>query len=195
MPTPNPAVDFYFHKAKAWQAELEALRTIALNSGLTEVLKWGVPCYALEKKNVVLIHAFKEYCALLFVKGALLQDDGTILVQQTENVQAARQARFTSVEQIVGLEPVIKGYIQQAIDAEKAGLKVTLKKTAGFTVPEEFQARLDEVPGLKAAFTALTPGRQRGYLLHFAAPKQAKTRAARVEKYLEHILAGRGLED
>jgi uncharacterized protein YdeI (YjbR/CyaY-like superfamily) len=195
----NNAVDFYFTKAKKWQEELMALRPIILGSGLTEELKWGVPCYTFEndKKsgNIVLIHAFKDYCAILFFKGALLKDSEGILVQQTQNVQAARQIRFTSVEQIVKMKTVLKTYIAEAINLEKAGLKVTQKETAEFDMPLEFQAKLDEFPALKTAFEALTPGRQRAYLLHFEAAKQSKTRQARVEKCMPQILNGKGLMD
>ena len=191
----NPKVDFYFSKAKKWQEELEQLRTIVLDCGLTEELKWGVPCYTLQKSNIVLIHVFKEYCALLFFKGALLNDQNGILVQQTKNVQAARQLRFTNVREIVELEPIVKAYIYEAIEVEKAGLKVKLKKTAEFKMPEEFQNKLNKTPALKKAFYALTPGRQRGYLLHFAAPKQSKTRESRIEKSMPHILKGKGLND
>ena len=178
----NPKVDFYFNKARTWQEELEQLRTIVLDCGLTEELKWGVPCYTFEKRNIVLIHGFKEYCALLFFKGALLNDADGILVQQTKNVQASRQIRFTDVREIVKLKPVLKAYIYEAIEVEKAGLKVPLKKTKEFSMPEEFQNKLNENRPLKKAFNALTPGRQRGYLLYFSAPKQSKTRESRVEK-------------
>jgi uncharacterized protein YdeI (YjbR/CyaY-like superfamily) len=191
----NPKVDFYFNQAGRWQDALERLRSIVLDCQLTEELKWGVPCYTLRASNVVLIHVFKEYCALLFVKGALLKDANGILVQQTQNVQAARQVRFTSVQEIVALEPVLKAYIQEAIAAEAAGLKVAYKKTTEFSIPEEFKNKLAEMPALKTAFEALTPGRQRAYLLYFSAPKQAKTRVARIEKYTQPILAGKGLDD
>ena len=191
----NPKVDFYFDKAKNWQKELQQLRVIALDCGLVEELKWGVPCYTFQEANVVLIHSFKEYCAFLFMKGALLNDTHGILVQQTENVQSARQIRFTDVHEIVKEEPVLKTYIYEAIEVEKAGLKMPMKKTAAFAVPEEFQHQLDHHPHLKAAFDALTPGRQRAYLLHFAAPKQSKTRTARVEKCMPQILDGKGLDD
>ena len=191
----NPKVEFYFIKAKKWQEELEKLRIILLDCGLTEELKWGVPCYTFEKRNVVLIHGFKEYCALLFFKGVLLKDAKGILIQQTENVQAARQIRFTNVREIVKLTPTLKAYIHEAMEVEKAGLKVNLKKTTEFKVPEEFQNKLDEIPALKTAFHALTPGRQRAYLLHFSAPKQSKTRESRVEKYTKQILKGKGLND
>ena len=179
----------------SWQAELAALRALVLGSGLTEECKWGVPCYTLEKGNVVLIHAFKEYCALLFFKGALLKDAKGILIQQTENVQAARQLRFTNVRDIVAMKSTIKAYLQEAIAVEKAGLKVSMKATTEFAMPEEFQAKLDASPALKTAFEALTPGRQRGYLLHFAAAKQSRTREARVEKCMAQILNGKGLDD
>jgi uncharacterized protein YdeI (YjbR/CyaY-like superfamily) len=191
----NPKVDFFFSKGKQWQKEFEKLRTIVLDCGLTEELKWGVPCYTFENRNIVLIHGFKEYCALLFFKGALLQDANGILIQQTKNVQAARQIRFTNVREIVKMEPVLKTYIYEAIEVEKAGLKVKLKKAAEFKVPEEFKKKSDMVPALKKAFAALTPGRQRGYLLYFAAAKQPKTRESRIEKYMQHILDGKGLDD
>jgi uncharacterized protein YdeI (YjbR/CyaY-like superfamily) len=191
----NPKVDFYFNKAKAWQKEVEKLRKIILDCGLEEELKWGCPCYTFQKSNIVLIHVFKEYCAVLFFKGALLNDSEGILVQQTENVQAARQIRFTNVKEIAEMEASIKAYIFEAIEAEKAGLKVELKKTTEFNMPEEFQNKLDEMPALKKAFYALTPGRQRGYLLYFSAPKQAKTRESRVEKSIEQILSGKGIND
>ena len=191
----NPAVDFYFEKAAAWQPELKKLRQLVLGCGLTEELKWGVPCYTFEKRNVVLIHDFKEYCALLFVKGALLQNALGLLIQQTENVQAARQLRFTSVGQIMETDAIIKSCIYEAIEVERAGLKVPLKTPAEFKMAEEFQLKLDENPALQTAFEALTPGRQRAYLLHFAAPKQSKTREARVEKCMPDIMAGKGLGD
>jgi uncharacterized protein YdeI (YjbR/CyaY-like superfamily) len=191
----NPKVDFYFRKAGKWQRELEQLRMIVLDCGLNEELKWGVPCYTFQKSNIVLIHIFKEYCALLFFKGALLRDQDGILVQQTENVQAARQIRFTSISEIVNMEATIKAYIHEAIAIEKSGLKVPLKKTKKFVMPEEFKNRLDRIPALKTAFEALTPGRQRGYLLYFAAPKLAKTRESRIEKWIPKILAGKGLND
>jgi|SRR6185503_12117667 uncharacterized protein YdeI (YjbR/CyaY-like superfamily) len=191
----NPKVDFYFIKAKRWQDELEQLRMIVLDCGLTEELKWGVPCYTFQKNNVVLIHAFKEYCALLFFKGALLSDANGLLVQQTKNVQAGRQIRFTSVREVVKQKRVLKAYIHEAIEVEKAGLKVEFKKTAEFSMPEEFQNKLDELPDLKTAFDALTPGRQRAYLLYFSAPKQSKTRVSRVEKAIKKILMGKGLDD
>jgi len=191
----NPKVDFYFTKAKMWQEELGKLRKIVLDCPLTEELKWGVPCYTFEKSNIVLIHVFKEYCALLFVKGALLKDARGILITQTENTQAARQIRFTNLQEIEELEPVIKAYIHEAIEVEKSGLKVNFKNTTEFAMPEEFQNKLDELPALKTAFEALTPGRQRAYFLHFSAPKQSKTRASRVEKCIQQILNGKGLND
>lgn len=191
----NPKVDFYFTKTEKWQEELKALRTLCLHCGLTEELKWGVPCYTFENRNVVLIHAFKGYCALLVMKGALLTDADGLLIQQTENVQAARQIRFTGVREIAEKQAVLKAYIYEAMEIEKAGLKVDLKKTEAFTVPEEFEKKLAEDAALKTAFEALTPGRQRAYLLHFSQPKQAKTRTARIEKYAPQILNGKGLND
>ena len=191
----NPKVDFYFSKATKWHEELEQLRMIVLDCGLTEELKWGVPCYTFEKRNIVLIHVFKEYCALLFFKGALLNDGKGILIKQTENVQAARQVRFINVREIVKMKPTLKAYIYEAIEAEKAGLKVKLKKATEFAIPEEFQKKLKETPALKTAFYALTPGRQRGYLLHFSAPKHSKTRESRIEKCMKRILNGKGLND
>jgi len=191
----NPKVDFFFNKAKQWQEEYEQLRRIALSCGLTEELKWGCPCYVHQKGNIVLIHGFKEYCAYLFFKGALLSDPNGILIQQTKNVQSPRQIRFTNVEEIRNLEPALKAYIQEAIEVEKAGLKVEPKKTEDFDVPGEFQYKLDRIPALKTAFEALTPGRQRGYLYYFSQPKQSKTREARVEKYIPKILDGKGWDD
>jgi len=191
----NPKVDAYLSKAKKWQEEFEKLRMIILDCQLTEELKWGVPCYTFEKRNIVLIHGFKEYCALLFVKGALLNDAKGILITQTENTQARRQIRFTNVREIVEMEPILKAYIYEAIEVEKAGLKVNFKKTTEFIVPEEFQNKLDEIPALKTAFDALTPGRQRAYILYFSAPKQSKTRESRVEKCMRQILNGKGLND
>lgn len=190
----NPKVDFYFNSSK-WQEELEQLRTIALDSGLLEELKWGCPCYTLEKKNIVLIHVFKEYCAFLFFKGALLKDPKGILIQQTANVQAARQVRFTNVKEIVKLKPSLKAYIKEAIAIEKAGLKVPLKKVAEFKIVEEFQQALSKSTALKKAFYALTPGRQRAYLLHFSQAKQSSTRLARIEKCKKLIMEGKGLND
>ncbi len=191
----NPKVDFYFEKAEKWQEALEQLRKIVLECELTEELKWGVPCYTFQKSNVVLIHAFKEYCALLFMKGALLSDTNGLLIQQTENVQGGRQIRFRNVREIVENKAVLKAYIYEAIEVEKAGLKVELKKTTEYSIPEEFQQKLDESTSLKTAFEALTPGRQRAYLLHFAQPKQAKTREVRVEKCIPQIMDGKGLND
>ena len=197
----NPKVDFYFTNAKKWQQEIELLRTIVLDCGLNEELKWGCPCYTYsdgtnEKgNNVVLIHVFKEYCALLFFKGALLKDPKDILIQQTENVQAARQIRFTAVSEITKLKAAIKSYIKEAIVVEKSGLKVALKKTSEYSVPEEFQQVLKEDAALKKAFKALTPGRQRAYLFYFSQPKQSKTRESRIEKSLQDILDGKGLND
>lgn len=191
----NPKVDFYFNKAEKWQEAIEKLRMIVLDCQLTEELKWGCPCYTLEGNNIVLIHVFKEYCAFLFMKGALLKDPIGILVQQTENVQSARQIRFTSAEEIEEMEHILKVYIQDAIEVEKSGLEVEFKKTTEFNMPEEFQKKLDENPDLEHAFEALTPGRQRGYLLYFSGAKQSKTRTARVEKYMPKILDGKGLND
>jgi uncharacterized protein YdeI (YjbR/CyaY-like superfamily) len=191
----NPKVDFYFNKAKKWQEEIEKMRAIALGCGLNEELKWGCPCYTFQKNNIVLIHTFKEYCAFLFFKGALLDDPHGVMVQQTENVQSARQARFTDISEIADQEPILKAYIYESIEVEKAGLKVDFKKTDEFIVAEEFQYKLDRIPALKTAFEALTPGRQKGYLLHFSQAKQSKTREARVEKYIPQILNGKGLDD
>jgi uncharacterized protein YdeI (YjbR/CyaY-like superfamily) len=191
----NPKVDLYFNKAGKWQSEIKKLRLIALGCDLMEELKWGCPCYTFEKSNIVLIHVFKEYCAFLFFKGALLKDTKGILVQQTENVQSARQIRFTNVSEITKMEKTLKAYIYEAIKVEEAGLKVDLKETQEFTMPEEFQNKLAKNAALKKAFSALTPGRQRGYLLYFSSAKQSKTREARVEKYMKQILAGKGLED
>ena len=195
MSVKNPKVDFYFNKAGKWQTEVEQLRLIALDCQLHEELKWGCPCYTLDKNNVVLIHDFKEYCAFLFFKGALIKDTDNILIQQTKNVQSSRQIRFTSLRQILDMEAVLKTYIYQAIEVEKAGLKVTLKKTSEYEVPEEFKKQLDKNAKLKTAFNALTPGRQRAYLFHFAEAKQSKTRESRIEKYIPHILKGKGLND
>jgi len=195
MDNMNPKVDFYFNKAKKWQEEIERLRVIVLDCGLAEEVKWGCPCYTFDKSNIVLIHTFKEYCALLFFKGSLLHDSHGILIQQTENVQAARQIRFTNFLEIIENETILKTYIYEAIEVEKAGLKVELKKPAEFSVAEEFQIKLDENSALKTAFEKLTPGRQRAYLLHFSQPKQPKTREARVEKSLPKIFDGKGLDD
>jgi uncharacterized protein YdeI (YjbR/CyaY-like superfamily) len=191
----NPQVDRIISKAKKWKEEFEKLRMIVLDCGLAEELKWGWPCYSFQKSNVVLIHGFKEYCALLFFKGALLKDANHILVQQTENVQAARQLRFTNVREIDKMETAVKTYIKEAIELEKAGLKVSYKKTSEFKIPEEFQNKLNKNRALKTAFEALTPGRQRGYIFYFSQPKQSKTRASRVEKCLPQILDGKGLDD
>jgi uncharacterized protein YdeI (YjbR/CyaY-like superfamily) len=182
-------------KGGKWQKEIQELRTIVLECDLTEAVKWGWPCFTLEKANVVLTHGFKEYCALMFFKGALLKDAKRILVAPSENMQATRQIRFTNLQEIVKLRPVVKAYVREAIEVEKAGLKVKFKKTAEFKMPEEFKNKLDEMPALKTAFQALTPGRQRGYLLHFGAAKQSQTRTARVEKWMPHILTGKGLND
>jgi uncharacterized protein YdeI (YjbR/CyaY-like superfamily) len=191
----NPKVDEFIRNATKWKAEFEALRKIVLDCGLTEDFKWMHPCYTYEKKNVVLIHGFKEYCALLFHKGALLQDTHGILIRQTEHVQAARQIRFTNVQEIVEMEPILKAYIYEAIEVEKAGLKVDGSKKAELTIPEELQKKFAEMPALKTAFEALTPGRQRAYILYFSKPKQSKTRASRIEKYVQQILNGKGLHD
>jgi len=191
----NPKVDGFLRNAKKWRDEFQKLRKVCLDCGLTEELKWGKPCYTYQGSNIVLIHGFKEYCALLFFKGALLKDPKGILVQQTENVQAARQIRFTNVREIVEVESTLKAYIKEAIEADKAGLEVSYKKTSEFVIPEEFQNRLDESPALKTAFDALTPGRQRAYVLYFSAPKQSKTREARIGKFMQQILSGKGLND
>ncbi|MGO4448581.1 YdeI family protein [Phyllobacterium sp. TAF24] len=193
--TTNPEVDWYFDETQKWQEEFRLLRTIVLACDLKEELKWGCACYTLDKSNVVLIHGFKEYCALLFFQGALLNDPDHILIQQTKNVQAGRQIRFTNVQEISKMDNILKAYIHAAIDIEKSGAKVTFKKTEDFAVPEEFQSRLSENPALQAAFEALTPGRQRAYLFHFSAPKQSKTRETRVEKFIPQILGGKGLDD
>jgi uncharacterized protein YdeI (YjbR/CyaY-like superfamily) len=191
----NPKVDAVLKKEKKWQEEFGKLRAIILECGLTETLKWGWPCYAHEDSNIVLIHGFKEYCALLFFKGALMKDPEGILIQQTENVQSARQIRFTNAREIGKLKTALKAYVRAAIEVEKSGAKVPLKKTSEFPVPEEFIDKLDDVPDLKTAFDALTPGRQRAYLLYFSAPKQAKTRESRIEKCVPQILEGKGLND
>jgi uncharacterized protein YdeI (YjbR/CyaY-like superfamily) len=195
MKKANPKVDQFIVNEKQWGAEFERMRRIARESGLTEEFKWGKPCYTLQDSNVVLIHGFKEYCAFLFHKGALLKDPMGIMVQQTKNVQAARQIRFTQLDEIVELEPVLKTYIDAAIEVEKAGLEVEFKETSEFEIPEEFQTILDEMPALKTAFEALTPGRQRSYLLYFSGAKKSNTRKARVEKHIERILEGKGLND
>jgi uncharacterized protein YdeI (YjbR/CyaY-like superfamily) len=191
----NPKVDWYFTKAEHWKEESQKLRAIILDCGLDEQLKWGKPCYSIEGANVVLIHGFKQYCAILFMKGALLKDPKKILVQQTENVQSARQIRFTNAGEIAKLEPAIKAYVKEAVEVKKSGVEVTLKKTSEFKMPEEFQNKLKQMPALKKAFQALTPGRQRGYLLYFGAAKQSATREARVEKCMPQILKGKGLDD
>ncbi len=191
----NAKADFFFVKNLKWQKELETLRKIILAIGLNEELKWGVPCYTINKKNIVLIHAFKEYCAVLFFKGALLKDAKGILVQQTRNVQSARQVRYTNVREIVQTKSTLKAYIREAISIEQAGLKVELKKTTEFTMPDEFKDRLEKSAALKKAFTKLTPGRQRGYLLYFSSAKQAKTSDSRIDKNVKRILEGKGLED
>ncbi|MGP8214156.1 MAG: YdeI/OmpD-associated family protein [Bacteroidia bacterium] len=191
----NPKVDWFFTKPTKWQEEYGKLRTIALDCGLTEDLKWGNPCYTLGGKNIVLIHGFKEYCAYLLFKGALLKDEHRILIQQTPNVQVPRHIRFTNVKEIAKLAPILKAYIKEAIEVEKAGLKVTLKKTSEYKIPEEFQDKLDENPALKKAFYALTPGRQRGYIFYFSQAKQSKTRVERVEKYMQQIMMGKGIND
>jgi uncharacterized protein YdeI (YjbR/CyaY-like superfamily) len=188
----NPKVNWFFDKATAWKAEYEKLREVVLDCDLVEDLKWGCPCYTFNKTNVVLIHGFKEYCALLFMKGALMNDEKKLLIQQTENVQSARQLRFKNLTEIVKLEKTIKQYIYEAIEVEIAGLKVTLKKTTEYKIPFEFQTELDKNKELKTAFEALTPGRQRAYLFHFSQPKKAETREARVEKYIPNILNGKG---
>jgi uncharacterized protein YdeI (YjbR/CyaY-like superfamily) len=191
----NPKVNWFFDKDTQWKEAYQTLRTILLDCGLTEELKWGCPCYTANGKNVVVIHGFKEYCALLFHKGALLKDEKGILVQQTENVQSARQIRFKSVQEIAKLERALKAYVHEAVEVEKAGLKVALKKTSEFKVPEEFARKLKVSPKLKKAFDGLTPGRQRGYLLYFSSAKQSKTREERIEKNVERIIAGKGLDD
>lgn len=191
----NPKVDFYFSKPQKWEEEIKQLRAIVLDCGLTEELKWGVPCYTFEKNNIVLIHTFKKYCALLFFKGALLQDKKNILIQQTKNVQSARQIRFTNLQETTRLEKILKAYLYEAIEVEKAGLKVELKKTKEYAIPKEFQKRLNKDKSLKTAFKELTPGRQRGYLLYFSSPKQSKTRESRIEKCVPQILKGKGLND
>jgi len=191
----NPRVDWFFSKDTTWQKEYEKLRTIILDCGLTEELKWGCPCYTFQNTNIALIHGFKEYCAVLFFKGALLNDPNGILIQQTKNVQSARQVRFTTTREIVKMEKILKAYIYEAIEVEKAGLKVKLKKTSEYKIPEEFQKKLNSSAALKAAFTGLTPGRQRAYIFYFSQPKQSKTRESRVEKYRKQILNGKGLDD
>lgn len=191
----NPKVDKFLSNAKKWKEEYEKLRNIVLDCELTEEFKWMHPCYTFEKKNIVLIHGFKEYCALLFHKGALLQDSHGILIQQTENVQAARQVRFTNVQEIVEMETILKAYIYEAIEVEKAGLEVNFNKNTEFIIPEELENKFGEIPALKTAFEALTPGRQKAYIFYFSEPKQSKTRESRVEKYIQQILNGKGLKD
>lgn len=191
----NSKIDPFFNKAKKWKEEFELLRNIVLDCELTEEFKWMHPCYTFQDKNIVLIHGFKEYCAILFHKGALLKDPHGILVQQTENVQAARQIRFTNIHEIDEMQLILKTYIDEAIEVEKAGLQVNYKNNKEYIIPEELQNKFVEIPDLKTAFEALTPGRQRAYILHFSAPKQSKTRESRVEKYLPHILGGKGLDD
>jgi uncharacterized protein YdeI (YjbR/CyaY-like superfamily) len=195
MNNTNPEADWYFEKDGRWQKEITRLRSIVLDCGLTEEVKWGCPCYTFQNSNIVLIHVFKEYCALLLFKGALLQDPEGILVQQTENVQSARQIRFTTLKEVTALAPSLKTYIYEAVAVEEAGLKVPLKQTKDYAVPEEFQQKLDTQPTLKTAFEALTPGRQRAYLFYFSQAKQSKTRSSRIEKYIPKILDGKGLED
>lgn len=195
MKNTNPKVDWFFNKATPWQEEYKAFRKIVLSCGLVEELKWGHPCYTYEGNNVVLIHGFKEYCALLFHKGALLKDPKKILIQQTENVQSARQIRFKHIDEITDKETVLKNYIKEAIKVEAAGKKVEFKKVSEFKMPIEFKRELDATPSLKKAFESLTPGRQRGYLLYFSSAKQPKTREARIEKYKPHIMKGKGLDD
>lgn len=191
----NPKVNFFFENAGQWQEEFEKLRAIALSTELVEDLKWGCPCYTYEGKNIFLIHGFKEYCALLFFKGALMKDPDNILIQQSKNVQAARQIRFTELAQINDLEEVLRSYMFQAVEIEESGAKVEMKKTKEFEMAEEFQEKLDQNPALKEAFKALTPGRQRAYLLHFSSAKQSKTREARIEKCIPQIMEGIGLND
>ncbi|MCV9948523.1 DUF1801 domain-containing protein [Paenibacillus sp. BT-177] len=191
----NPKVDVYLDKAKKWQAEMEKLRALMLDCQLNEELKWGKPCYMFQNSNIAIIQGFKEHCALMFFKGALLKDPNGILIKPGEDTQAGRQIRFTNVEEIVEMEAILKDYINEAIEVEKAGLKVDFKKNTELIFPEEFQTKLDENPALKTAFAALTPGRQRAYIMHFSAPKQSKTRESRIEKCIQDILAGKGLND
>jgi Uncharacterized protein conserved in bacteria len=191
----NPKVDEYLSKEKKWREEFEKLRAIALDCRLTEELKWGKPCYTFEGKNIVLIHGFKAYCAFLFIKGALLRDTNGVLVRQTEHVQAGRQIRFADVRAIREMEPVLKAYIYEAVEAEKAGLEVNFEKNTEYRIPEELQNKFDEIPALKTAFEALTPGRQRAYIFYFSEPKQSKTRVSRVENCMPRILDGKGLND
>ena len=191
----NPKVDGFFSKAGRWQGEMKTLRTIILNGELAEEMKWGWPCYSFQRTNIVLMHGFKEYCALLFFKGVLKKDPNGILIQQTENVQAARQIRFTNVRQIAGMASILKAYVRDAIEVEKAGLKVEYKETAQYPIPEEFKSRLARTPALRTAFAALTPGRQRRYLFYFSSAKQSKTRESRIDKCIRQILGGKGLDD
>ena len=191
----NTKVDTFLSKAKKWGKEFEQLRSTVLDCGLTEEFKWMHPCYTFDGKNIALIHGFKEYCALLFFKGVLLKDTKGILIQQTKNVQAGRQIRFTNVQEIVKMKSILKSYIHEAVEVEKAGLKVKMKKTSDLKIPEEFQHKLNKIPALKTAFKALTPGRQRAYIFYFSQAKQSKTREARVEKYMPQILNGKGLDD
>jgi uncharacterized protein YdeI (YjbR/CyaY-like superfamily) len=191
----NNNVDFYFDKATKWRKELQLMRKIILDCGLTEELKWGTPCYTFQNRNIVLIHVFKEYCAVLFFKGALMNDSQGILIQQTANVQAARQVRFTKAPQIIAMEATLKAYIYEAIEVEKSGMKVKLKKTTEYKMPEEFSKKLNKISGLKTSFNSLTPGRQRAYLLYFSSAKQASTRETRIQKCIPKILEGKGLND
>jgi len=191
----NPNVDVFLSRAEKWQAEFEKLRMIILDCQLTEEFKWGNPCYTFQNSNIVLIHGFKEYCAILFIKGALLQDTNDILIQQTEKVQAGRQIRFRNIQEIADIEAIIKAYVYEAIEVEKSGLEVSFKKHDEYIIPEELQRKFDDIPALKTAFEALTPGRQRAYILYFSDPKQSKTRETRIEKYIPHILNGKGLND
>ena len=191
----NPAIDAYIEELTEWREEMIYLRKMVLACNLQEEQKWGQPCYCLGNKNIVLIHGFKDYCALLFMKGSLLSDSHKLLIQQTENVQAGRQIRFTNLQQIIELEPILKAYIFEAIEVEKAGIKVPMKKHEDFVVPEELTSKFDELPSLKEAFYALTPGRQRAYILHFSGSKNSVTRIARIDKYIPRIMNGKGITD
>ncbi|KAA8782931.1 hypothetical protein EC604_03605 [Paenibacillus amylolyticus] len=191
----NPKVDAYLSKIKTWKEESVKLREIILDCDLTEDYKWMHPCYTLNGKNVVLIHGFKEYCAIMFLKGSLLKDPHGILIQQTNNVQGGRQIRFTNLEQIIEQEEILKAYIREAIEVEQAGLKIEKKEVEQFAVPEELQQQFDANPAFQAAFEALTPGRQRAYLYHFSQPKQSKTKTSRIEKCMQPIMEGKGLND
>lgn len=191
----SPQVDGFLRKSKRWQKELSKLRAIALDSDLTEEMKWRAPCYTFQKKNIILLNGFKEFCVVMFVKGVLLKDAEGVLAMPGENSQAVRWMKFTNVREIARMQPILKSYISEAIAVEKAGLKVKLKKTSDFKIPEEFQEKLDEIPALKAAFAALTPGRQRGYLYYISGAKQSQTRASRVLKCMPGILKGKGLFD